>query len=81
VDTGSFKAIRKIGGTGRASCVGTRSSIWFGGHRQPSLAEIRNKQAHGDPFDGFPCGGLLELARDLIAYAYGDMIQLNREQT
>jgi hypothetical protein len=41
---------------------------------EPSLAGIRNKQAHGDPFDGLPVGGLLELVRDLIAYAYRDFI-------
>jgi hypothetical protein len=44
------------------------------GNRQPSLAERRNSQAHGDPFDTSPCGGLLELVRDLIVYAYRDMI-------
>lgn len=37
---------------------------------KPSLAERRNLLAHGDPFDAFPCGGLLELVRDLIVYAY-----------
>jgi hypothetical protein len=26
--------------------------------------------AHGDPFDGLPTGGLLELVRDLINFAY-----------
>jgi hypothetical protein len=45
------------------------------GDTRPTLAEIRNKQAHGDPFDGFPCGGLLELVRDLIEYAYRDVIE------
>ena len=30
--------------------------------------------AHGDPFDGFPVGGLLELVRDLIVYSYRDML-------
>ena len=31
------------------------SAIGFvNGDLKPSLAEIRNKQAHGDPFDGFP---------------------------
>jgi len=49
------------------------SAIGFvNGDVKPSLAEIRNKQAHGDPFDGLPYGGLLELVRDLIAYAYRD---------
>ncbi|MBS2127077.1 hypothetical protein KEX41_02265 [Burkholderia thailandensis] len=35
-----------------------------------TLAGIRNSLAHGDPFDGLPWGGLLELVRDLIEYAY-----------
>ena len=52
------------------------SAIGFvNGDVKPSLAEIRNKQAHGDPFDGLPYGGLLELVRDLIAYAYRDFIK------
>ncbi len=42
------------------------------GESKPSLAEIRNTLAHGYPFDGFPYGGLLELVRDLIEYAYRD---------
>jgi len=45
------------------------------GERKPTLAEIRNSQAHGDPFDGFPYAGLLELVRDLIEYAYRDLVQ------
>ena len=44
------------------------------GDRKPTLAEMRNQQAHGDPFDGLPRAGLLELIRDLIEYAYRDMI-------
>jgi hypothetical protein len=40
------------------------------GQAGPSPAERRNSLAHGDPFDAFPCGGLLELVRDLIAYSY-----------
>ncbi|MBN8812376.1 MULTISPECIES: hypothetical protein [unclassified Sphingomonas] len=40
------------------------------GETHPTLAERRNLLAHGDPFDGFPTGGLLELVRDLINYAY-----------
>lgn len=52
------------------------SAIGFvNGTAKPSLADLRNKQAHGDPFDGLPVGGLLELVRDLIAYAYRDFIQ------
>jgi hypothetical protein len=46
------------------------------GTREPSLAEIRNSLAHGDPFDGLPWAGLLELVRDLIQYAYRERIQL-----
>jgi len=42
------------------------------GERQPSLADIRNSSAHGDPFDGWPWSGMLELVRDLIEYAYRD---------
>jgi hypothetical protein len=45
------------------------------GKRQPTLAKIRNELAHGYPFDGFPNGGLLELVRDLIDYAYRDWPQ------
>lgn len=41
---------------------------------QTTLAGIRNSLAHGDPFDGLPWSGLLELVRDLIEYAYRDMI-------
>jgi len=52
------------------------SAIGFvNGDVKPSLADIRNKQAHGDPFDGFPVGGLLELVRDLIEFAYRDLIR------
>jgi hypothetical protein len=42
--------------------------------QQTTLAAIRNSLAHGDPFDGLPWSGLLELVRDLIHYAYRDMI-------
>ncbi|WP_231734902.1 hypothetical protein [Sphingomonas sp. CCH9-E2] len=40
------------------------------GETKPTLADRRNLLAHGDPFDGLPTGGLLELVRDLINYAY-----------
>ncbi|ACI52508.1 hypothetical protein Gdia_2775 [Gluconacetobacter diazotrophicus PA1 5] len=40
------------------------------GDTRPTLAERRNALAHGDPFDGLQTGGLLELARDLINFAY-----------
>ena len=46
----------------------------YGGPEQTTLASIRNGLAHGDPFDGLPWNGLLELIRDLIEYAYRDMI-------
>jgi len=44
------------------------------GEVRPTLAERRNTLAHGDPFEGLPTGGLLELARDLINYAYRNYI-------
>jgi hypothetical protein len=37
---------------------------------RPSLREIRNSLTHGDPFDGLPHPGLIELVRDLITFAY-----------
>ncbi len=40
------------------------------GETRPTLAERRNTLAHGDPFDGLPTGGLLELVRNLINFAY-----------
>jgi hypothetical protein len=40
------------------------------GDVRPTLAERRNSAAHGDPFEGLPAAGLLELARDLINYSY-----------
>lgn len=50
-------------------CSGTAIGQLTGDTR-PTLAERRNMLAHGDPFDGLPTGGLLELVRDLINYAY-----------
>lgn len=44
------------------------------GDTHPTLAERRNTLAHGDPFEGLPTGGLLELVRDLINFAYRDYI-------
>lgn len=44
------------------------------GDARPTLAERRNTLAHGDPFEGLPAGGLLELVRDLINFAYRDYI-------
>jgi len=54
-------------------CNGTAIGQLIGDVR-PTLAERRNSIAHGDPFEGLPTGGLLELARDLINYAYRDYI-------
>ncbi|RIV82657.1 hypothetical protein D2V17_15200 [Aurantiacibacter xanthus] len=39
------------------------------GDTEPTLARRRNQAAHGDPFNGMPVGGLLELVRDMIAEA------------
>lgn len=44
------------------------------GESRPSLADMRNSLAHGDPFDGLPWSGLLELIRDLTHYAYRDYL-------
>ena len=44
------------------------------GETRPTLAERRNTLAHGDPFEGLPTGGLLELVRDLINFAYREYI-------
>lgn len=44
------------------------------GEIRPTLSERRNTLAHGDPFEGLPTGGLLELVRDLINFAYRDYI-------
>jgi hypothetical protein len=57
--------VRRSGGTAMG---------FLNGDVKPGLADIRNQQAHGDPFDGFPIGGLLELVRDLIEYAYREML-------
>jgi hypothetical protein len=42
--------------------------------RPMTLVEIRNRAAHADPFDTMPWGGLLEVVRDVIEYAYRDII-------
>ena len=44
------------------------------GATQPTLSRRRNTLAHGDPFEGLPTGGLLELVRDPIDYAYRGFI-------
>jgi len=53
---------------------GSSVTALLNGDRERGLVALRNKQAHGDPFDGFPCAGLLELVRDLIEYAYRGMV-------
>lgn len=53
---------------------GGRAMGQLTGDTEPTLAERRNKLAHGDPFDGLPTGGLLELVRDLINFAYRSYI-------
>lgn len=56
-----------------ARCGGTALGQ-LTGDIHPTLAERRNTLAHGDPFDGMPTGGLLELVRDLINFAYRHFI-------
>ncbi|WP_293682825.1 hypothetical protein [uncultured Phenylobacterium sp.] len=57
-----------------ARCGGTAVGFLTGASR-PTLADRRNAMAHGDPFEGLPVGGLLELVRDLIEYAYREFPQ------
>lgn len=54
-------------------CGGTAIGQLVGDVRPP-LAQRRNALAHGDPFEGLPVAGLLELVRDLIDFAYRDYI-------
>lgn len=56
-----------------ANCGGTAIDQLIG-ETHPTLAERRNTLAHGDPFEGLPIGGLLELVRDLINFAYRNYI-------
>jgi hypothetical protein len=51
----------RCGGTAIGQITGTT---------KPTLDERRNSLAHGDPFDGMPTSGLVELVRDLINFAY-----------
>jgi hypothetical protein len=53
----------------------TRNELNRADASRPTLAEVRNSLAHGDPFDGLPWSGLLELVRDLIEYAYRSYLQ------
>jgi hypothetical protein len=57
--------VRRCGGTAIGQLTG---------EARPTLAERRNTLAHGNPFEGLQTGGLLELVRDLIDYAYRDYI-------
>lgn len=65
LDDAHIPMIVRTGGTAVGFVTGTS---------KPSLSQRRNNMAHGDPFDGLPVGGLLELVRDLINYAYRDFI-------
>ena len=40
------------------------------GKARPSLSDLRNKSAHGAPFDNLAQAGLLKFVQDLIDYAY-----------
>jgi hypothetical protein len=44
------------------------------GEAGPSLTDLRNDLVHGAPSDGFASAGVLEIARDLIDYAYRDRV-------
>ncbi|AOH87084.1 hypothetical protein AWL63_23150 (plasmid) [Sphingomonas panacis] len=45
------------------------------GNTKSTLAVRRNALAHGNPFDGLPTSGLVELVRDLIEFVYRGHIQ------
>ncbi|SAL09846.1 hypothetical protein AWB64_00207 [Caballeronia sordidicola] len=62
-----------------ARCGGNAIGQLIGTHR-PTLAQRRNAMAHGDPFDGFPVGGLLELVRDLITFAFRNFSVEHRQE-
>ena len=61
--------IARCGGTAVGQLTGTT---------KPTLADRRNALAHGDPFDGLPTSGLIELVRDLIDFAYRDYTKEGR---
>ena len=61
LDDASIPMVARSGGTAVGQLTGAL---------RPTLADRRNALAHGDPFEGLPAGGLLELVRDLINYAY-----------
>lgn len=70
---------RKNGGNVVANLYETRES-WRArkgkfGLPPMTLAERRNRAAHGDPFDTTAVSGLIEVVRDLIEYAYRHFIR------
>ncbi|TGX49189.1 hypothetical protein E5A73_20355 [Sphingomonas gei] len=66
---GDIPMIVRCGGTAVGQLIGST---------KPTLADRRNALAHGDPFDGLPTSGLIELVRDLINFAYRSYIQAGR---
>lgn len=42
---------------------------------EPSLADMRNGRAHGNPFESALTAGLIELVRDLMEFAYRKRIE------
>lgn len=56
-----------------ARCGGTAIGQ-LNGETKPTLEDRRNAMVHGDPFDGTPTSGLVELVRDLIIFAYRDYL-------
>jgi hypothetical protein len=54
-------------------CGGTVVEL-LAGKTPQTLADIRNDAAHGYPLDGLPWAGLLELVRDLIEFAYRELV-------
>jgi hypothetical protein len=55
--------IRKYSGT-------VVERLKYAGNAKPSLPDMRNTLAHGEPIERGPGCGLVELIRDLIDYAY-----------
>jgi len=72
LEVSALPSIRRYGG--RSIPLVTIHGVDTAELRQTTLVSIRNNLAHGDPFDGLPWGGLLELVQDLIEYAYRDLI-------
>lgn len=63
---GQLPCVRKYGGSIMRLLTG---------EADPSLAEMRNSRMHGSSFGSGYTSGLLELAHDLIEYAYRDRIR------